>query len=561
MASLLALQSGRLDRHVRRSVLRINEGDSRDRLAFSIQEALCLAQLPGEDEGRIYCIRRVSISGIAAASNRRIWMEAVQNVLSGLASQAVHASDPRADGCNAVFFHNREEALEFLLRRALRAHKLSAAPVLSWYACSFLGVPAATSAREHIPLLIAELLGSGAESSAAGAASLFATLEDDNPEPLLSSIPPDTLREWLGTLDAPSNSALVPQPPFLPEKLKRVLRKAAASFGWKDPATVWLAAQAVLCVAPSALRSCTVVRQARSALRAMEAEQRGEILARDLSRHQAPTRGALVFDDEGQSAASVEQSAADNIDLGAGLRLLPAIEAAASAVSEAPSLAIDEASRAPSRRIRDDAFSPAPLLGEPTSAAGLYFLLNCLHRLGIAAAVDSFPALREADFASHILWGLAMRAETVGNDPILRCLPGEDQPFRIREENWREIRASSDCRPAGFSAIAPRDPASLLRLWAVGARWWCWRVGRLTLREIVNRPGRVWLTRADLDVTLPLDQVEIRIRRAGLDIDPGFVSWFGPWGRVVRFHYRDRPAGSSAPASGPQGERPRGAQP
>jgi hypothetical protein len=561
MESVLALQSGRLDRHVRRSVLRINEGDSRDRLAFSIQESLRLAHLPGEDEGRVYCFRRVAISGIAADSNRRIWMEAVQNVLSGLASQAVHASDPRADSCNAVFFHNREEALEFLLRRALRAHAFSTPPALSWYANSFLGAPATANAREQITLLLAELLGSGAESSAAGAASLFATLEDDNPEPLLSSIPPETLREWLRALDTPSSSAIEPEPPFLPAKLQRVLRNAAASFGWRDPATVWLAAQAVLCVAPSALRSRTVVRQARSALRALEAEQRGEIVAREVSRHQAPPGRALVFDDENQSAAGVEHPAADNIDHRAGSHRLLATEAAAPVVREAPFLEVDGPSPAPIHRIRDDSFSPAPLLGEPTSAAGLYFLLNSLHHLGIATAIDSFPALREADFASHILRSIARSADVAGNDPVLRCLPGKDQPFNLREEVWREIRASSGCRPRGFSAIAPLDPAFLLRLWAVSARWWCWRVGRLTLREIVNRPGRVWLTRTDLDVTLPLDQVEIRIRRAGLDIDPGYVPWFGPWGLVVRFHYRDRLAESSAPASGPQGEPPHGAQP
>ena len=40
--------------------------------------------------------------------------------------------------------------------------------------------------------------------------------------------------------------------------------------------------------------------------------------------------------------------------------------------------------------------------------------------------------------------------------------------------------------------------------------------------------------RTDLDVSLPLDQADIRVRRAGLDLDPGWLPWFG---RVVRFHY------------------------
>jgi hypothetical protein len=63
------------------------------------------------------------------------------------------------------------------------------------------------------------------------------------------------------------------------------------------------------------------------------------------------------------------------------------------------------------------------------------------------------------------------------------------------------------------------------------------------VREIVERKGRVWQTRTDIDVTLPLAEADIRIRRVGLDIDPGWLPWFGVHGRVVRFHYRDRELG------------------
>jgi hypothetical protein len=57
------------------------------------------------------------------------------------------------------------------------------------------------------------------------------------------------------------------------------------------------------------------------------------------------------------------------------------------------------------------------------------------------------------------------------------------------------------------------------------------------MRDIVRRPGYVTLTRTDLDVTLAIDSADVRIRRIGLDLDPGWVPWFG---RVVRFHYRYR---------------------
>ncbi len=47
------------------------------------------------------------------------------------------------------------------------------------------------------------------------------------------------------------------------------------------------------------------------------------------------------------------------------------------------------------------------------------------------------------------------------------------------------------------------------------------------------------ITPTHADVWLAFDQLDLRIRRAGLDIDPGWLPWFG---RVVRFHYGRRPS-------------------
>ena len=99
MESTLAPQTGRLDRHVRRSYLRLDEGDSRHRICYSLEESLRLACLPGEEEGRIYCFRCVSLSGIPAEANRKVWVDRVQCALSVLASVAVHASHPKAAAC------------------------------------------------------------------------------------------------------------------------------------------------------------------------------------------------------------------------------------------------------------------------------------------------------------------------------------------------------------------------------------------------------------------------------------------------------------------------------
>jgi hypothetical protein len=56
----------------------------------------------------------------------------------------------------------------------------------------------------------------------------------------------------------------------------------------------------------------------------------------------------------------------------------------------------------------------------------------------------------------------------------------------------------------------------------------------MSVVEIVARAGRIYTTPTSIDITMPMSSVDLQIRRAGLDIDPGYVPWFG---RVVHFHY------------------------
>jgi hypothetical protein len=52
--------------------------------------------------------------------------------------------------------------------------------------------------------------------------------------------------------------------------------------------------------------------------------------------------------------------------------------------------------------------------------------------------------------------------------------------------------------------------------------------------RIARRRGRVFAERGWIDIELSLDEVDIDVRRAGLDVDPGWVAWLGS---VVRFRY------------------------
>jgi hypothetical protein len=76
---------------------------------------------------------------------------------------------------------------------------------------------------------------------------------------------------------------------------------------------------------------------------------------------------------------------------------------------------------------------------------------------------------------------------------------------------------------------------ALAAKWSRSVRGSCATGAAITLRALVRRPGRVTATPTHIDVFFDHRQADVRIRRAGLDIDPGWVPWFG---RVVHFHYR-----------------------
>jgi hypothetical protein len=600
MESRTSPQLDRLDRHVRRTYLRVADEKSRYRATRCLEEALRLANFPDEEEGRIYCFRRVSLSGIPAQSNRKIWTDSVQKVLDSLAAQAVHGTDPRACVANTIFFHNNQEALETLLRRALE----SEAP---WFSASILGLPPESRRPTLFPAIL-EHLRQPPISPAAAAAILFAGIGTADPTPLLAAIPSVTIRSWLRELDGQKHTFDDGPPVSLPLQFRTVLQQVVHRFGWQAPQTVWLAAQAIICLSPATLASGIVLNRARSTLAHLELTESLQTTARkdsvtpDNDRTPASNTRLLFFNDENDSTRLFSlhdgpgppqsiQIAAPSVP---GEQMLPAgssfidgrtlspnclLPAPAEEFPNAPhetpplhrepvpseGLPFKDRRVQPTDHVSAPSFLSTPkassvaeplesillrpsLLGEPTLGAGLYFLLHVLRRLGICVALESCPALAQAGLVDHILKRLAIHAGVVQKDPILLCLDPTQKEFSLSQEDLAALPLHSNIWPANIRPLhrASFESLYLLRIWALAVRRWCWRVSRITVREIANRSGRVWLTRTDLDVTLPLAATDIRIRRAGLDIDPGWLPWFGQFGRVVRFHYRDREPERSA---------------
>jgi hypothetical protein len=57
---------------------------------------------------------------------------------------------------------------------------------------------------------------------------------------------------------------------------------------------------------------------------------------------------------------------------------------------------------------------------------------------------------------------------------------------------------------------------------------------------LIVLPGELFFTNVHVDLVASLDDVRVPVRRAGLDLDPG---WLPDWGRIVTFHYEAMPGG------------------
>jgi hypothetical protein len=304
-------------------------------------------------------------------------------------------------------------------------------------------------------------------------------------------------------------------------------------YGLDDARTLWFATLAILLESPSDLAAGSAVRRARSAFRRLALER--ETARADETAAANPMRGAPEV-----AAPQLERS----LD---SARLAKPDDARNLTTDweEAPADHSGDAGRAQfSSRAPGDTSAPPPApvpastafrydFGLATGAAGLLFLLNALKQLGIEQALAAGLAWADPCFPTRVLQHLAARAAVADDDPILTWVNSQITVGEL---------AFLRCDPAWWpSNLHPsRDSAPLeyvVRLWSLAVHRWCWRTGRITARKIIARPGLLSANRTDLDLSLPLDEADLRIRRIGLDLDPGWLPWLG---RVVRFHYLAR---------------------
>jgi hypothetical protein len=221
--------------------------------------------------------------------------------------------------------------------------------------------------------------------------------------------------------------------------------------------------------------------------------------------------------------------------------------------------------------------TPHRATGVATTAGGLLFLLNALDRIGYGEWLHGNDAWTDQDLARRLLRRALLRLRVPEDDPawsVVSHLSDSEAPLRFdapalwRADSplplarqgsarirlhagggglydatgrllltaWQDEAGASDGRDHREPAGSRESPlvAHVVDAWGIALGRWLRKVARIGVASIVLRPARIDVSPTHVDTLLDLAQADLRVRRAGLDLDPGWLPWFG---RVVTFQY------------------------
>jgi hypothetical protein len=149
-----------------------------------------------------------------------------------------------------------------------------------------------------------------------------------------------------------------------------------------------------------------------------------------------------------------------------------------------------------------------------------------------------------ADFIAPQRWrdGLSARRTAALRHGTHELGAWTDASGRLLLAAWWQSQSMPDAVVGAThrrSSISLKDPDRVVAdAWFIATRRWLRRYGKIGLHDLVHRPARLEITATHLDVWFDPAHADLRVRKAGLDIDPGWLPW---WGRAVAFHYERLP--------------------
>ncbi|HEX6042053.1 hypothetical protein [Longimicrobium sp.] len=562
--------------------------------ALLLEDALHTATLPGAEGGRVLLVRSLDVGRIDPAAPPSSLALAVEARMRELARDAVWAGDPAAPRAPAVWFRDAVEAAGLLAVRLIREGRADA-----WFwRAAIPEFRAEGGVAGGVRMAIAAAAES-APGAAAVAGMLRIAMENAAADTLLACLDADDARRLMAHFGwAADASASIQLADVAPAEWRPLLARWIARWGADDPRSVWLAATVLVDAQPTRAADPRLPAHAARLIASLHPPDPPPPLAVELpaatpippvsnppraaeSHPPAPTlRPPRWLDDAAPRPASTESADPPSIEEphrsaevvvkvvgGAHPPIDPPADGPIAADHHQP-IAIAEdaparmaereagAERAPSvigREGARPAIRYASDGAERSEGAGLYFLVAAMEHLGMRRFLADAPALLEAELPARVLLRIAARTGVPADDPAVAALAaardageaGARYPFAAPQE-WAGVlrpgpsvpRDAATFDASGRLLVAAEDAGIdlVVDAWVTALRRFCRRRVRMGLHALMRRPGRIAFTRTHVDMSLPLDGADVRIRMAGLDLDPGWVPWLG---RVVAFHYVD----------------------
>lgn len=519
-------------RRVRRLNLRAASDEYARHAALLVEDALRTATLPDQGTDRLILIRRLNLGRIDPRASPSAFARQLEQAIHGAADRIVTGRAANDAGSEVVCFRDRLEAALALARCLARGATTDA-----WFwRAAFPGWPAkAGRAARWMALL--EVVHQLPAPALAAAEMIREVVATGNAGAVLSAVSDSDCRRWLNQAGFRSSwKTGAPQgerngiPPLNLQRRTQVAAELAREIchsgeGSADDRMVWFVT--LLAVAENRLRAADLQLPARV----------GTWLSRDVERKQTMKQTARMAGARPEATPDASAVACDAIVTRESCR-----PASANMESRAEELNRDGV---PKDRNASGELTTLPF----SECGGLLFLVSVLERLGFNSWLtygyqnrDGDPTLLEAGFGAALLLGIGRRIGLRATDPLALALRNE--PNENGGEPFGQLpscihRSGNDASIAGLKApeLWPREWVHHAGKWIRETRRWCRRQAGIGLHDLINRSARVSTTRTHVELSFTFDQIDLRVRRAGLDLDPGWVPWLG---RVVRFHYLDR---------------------
>ncbi len=566
-----------LDRRVRK--LRIQSQDegrvSSD--VHALQNAFNVASLPGLPVRGLFLIRKLDLGSYPSHSSphhiSRIIDRCVQSL--GYHSQCVDEGDHPQQ--NLVWFSDAAQAVFCLMKLVANSGSTEAwywRPLFpSWcpgmsLAETFIATSKDFSDQQSKPFVFAQVIEQ--------------LLSQSSADTILSAVTPDFAHQQLGGSglypclavtdnNKPTRSSNLT--PIISIHWQTLLQRAIADWGEQDVRSVWITFSALILHNPAINRSTSLQPMIASLIKKHSYEVAMTEITRDnlektvisLPRPETATATSKPdFDDRFPNLSEPRQT----IQFGEA-------ESTHAVENKTRYLPAENSSITSANRNILTGF-------EYSENCGLAFIIPLLEWLGMKDLLSINPEMAAINLPVRIVQSIAKRLGVADKHPVLLAMPERTEPNSDDLENftcppdWPALINTtkqnkilhrykvnhSNCYitdrtkklllyvgdnglPDWMASYQILDQADdydyprlvdlLITVQMLATRY-LYRYAKISLRNLVDRKGQIASSNTHLDILFNSQQIDIHIRIAGLDIDPGWVSWCA---RVVQFHYTD----------------------